>query len=191
MNANLPHTCMKARTARGEHWIFRRPAGIDVPAEIHVSDTLTIEIRRQGQYLVAPGSVHPSGAVYEEIEPWPSDFNQIPYLPDIVCGVTKSSPPTEPLAENIPDGGRNNTLIREGCRLRRLGFEEPEILAALTAVNQHRCHPALPSKEVQTIAKGAAQYEPEREGLPSTRRAGCSKQHRTSERNEVPPSVQF
>jgi P4 family phage/plasmid primase-like protien len=169
MQANLPPTNLKTRTARGEHWGYRRPYGVGVPAEIRVSDTLRIELKREGQYLVAPGSLHPSGAVYEEIEPWPSDGLSIPFFPNLAPGATaKAATRSEPLAEHIPDGGRNKTLFREGCRLRRLGFEEPEILAALTAVNQRRCHPPLPAREVQTIAAGCARYEPAAEIFPLT-----------------------
>ena len=168
MKANLPYTNMKTRTARGEHWIFRRPAGVEVPAEIRVSDALRIEVKRQGQYLVGPGSIHPSGAVYEEVEPWPLDGTTVPYLPQGVFGVGKSGPRAEPLAEIIPGGGRNNSLFREGCRLRRLGLEEFEIVAALTAINQHRCQPPLPPREVQTIAVGSAKYQPPADTFPLT-----------------------
>jgi len=139
-----------------------------VPAELRVSDTLRIEVKRQGQYLVGPGSIHPSGAVYEEVEPWPLDVTTVPYLPKGVFGVGRPSPRGQPLAEIIPDGGRNNTLFQEGCRLRQRGLEEPEILATLTAMNQHRCHPPLPLREVQTIAEGAAKYKPAPKGIPLT-----------------------
>ena len=157
MKANLPDTA-KTRTGRGEHWFFRRPLNVDIPAEIRVTDTLRIEIKQKTQYLVSPGSRHPSGVLYEEIEPWPADFRALPYLPEIVVGKREVGTPAEALSAVVPDGSRNNTLFREGCRARRLGWDEPEILAALREINHQRCHPPLDVREVESIAKGCARY---------------------------------
>ena len=74
----------------------------------------------------------------------------------------------EPLPSVVSDGGRNNTLFREGSRLRRLGFQESEILAALTAVNDERCRPPLDAREVETIARSCAKYEPQADTYPTT-----------------------
>ncbi len=168
MNANLPYTNMKTRTSRGEHWFYRRPPDVTLPAEIHVSNNLEIELKRDGQYVVGPGSVHETGAIYEEIEPWPSDLSQVPVLPDITFGGVKRTTRAEPLAATISDGGRNNTLFREGCRLRQLGHEESEILATLTAVNAGRCHPPLDRREVESIARSCAKYEVPADTFPTT-----------------------
>jgi hypothetical protein len=60
----------------------------------------------------------------------------------------------------IAAGGRNVALTREAGRLRRLAFEPPVIEAALLALNDARCQPALSRDEVLTIARSVARYEP-------------------------------
>ena len=44
--------------------------------------------------------------------------------------------------------------------MRRAGFSEGEILAALLQMNQDRCHPPLPDQEVRRIAKSVSRYAP-------------------------------
>src|SRR5262249_50432921 len=124
MRANLPHTPMKTKSARGEHWYYCRPPNVTIPAFIIVSEALKIEVKRDGQYLVAPGSLHPSGMLYEEIEPWPAYMSAVPLLPDLPGLIGTRAARTEPLPETVRSGGRNATLFREGCRVRRLGWDE-------------------------------------------------------------------
>jgi putative DNA primase/helicase len=66
---------------------------------------------------------------------------------------------TAPTTNVIHEGGRNTTLTRLGGRLRRSGLSQPELFAALDAVNQERCDPPLPEIEVQTIATSLSCYE--------------------------------
>jgi putative DNA primase/helicase len=75
---------------------------------------------------------------------------------------------SEPLPRTITDGSRNDTLFKEGCRLRRLGLDEIEILAALKAINHRRCQPPLDSREVESIAHNCAWYEPAADTFPTT-----------------------
>ena len=63
--------------------------------------------------------------------------------------------------ETIPDGSRNATLASRAGQMRRMGFSEPEIVAALLVVNE-RCTPPLPEDEVSSIARSVATYPPER-----------------------------
>lgn len=64
----------------------------------------------------------------------------------------------DPLPTKLTTGHRNNLLFREGSRLRHLGLEETEICAALTAINERRCHPPLDAREVSGIAASCAKY---------------------------------
>lgn len=71
------------------------------------------------------------------------------------------------LPDAIPEGGgseagegRNQLLFKEASRLRNRGYNYEEILPALTALNEYRCVPPLPSSEVERIAEGvASRYE--------------------------------
>lgn len=170
---NLPATPVATRSARGIHRYYTLPEGIaDIPA--FVADTpkeLKIEIKRQGHYVLAPGSIHPTGHVYAEVEPWPSTLASVPLLPTRVLGggsARSANEKAEPLPPSISSGGRNDTLFREGCRMRRLGLSQEEIEAALTAINRNRCQPALDSVEVAAIAKSCSRYEPTSDLFPTT-----------------------
>ena len=157
--AHLPDTPMKTRSARGIHRYYRLPTGgVELPASLEVGD-LTIEVKRDGQYVVAPGSVHPSGHVYTEVEPWPTSLDRVPAFPMDGLGAEPQKK-LAPLPKSVTAGNRNKTLFREGCRLRRLGLERDEILAALLSINTNRCHPPLDTREVETIAASCAKYQP-------------------------------
>ena len=62
------------------------------------------------------------------------------------------------LPAEIGGGSRNNDLFSEACRLRHRGYTEPELLAALRAVNTERVHPPLSEDEVGKIARSAVRY---------------------------------
>ena len=66
---HLPHTPMRTKTAKGEHWFYRHP-GVPVPNRAHVGD-MGLDVRGDGGYVVGPGSLHPSGVVYEAVGEWP------------------------------------------------------------------------------------------------------------------------
>ena len=168
---NLPYTLMMTRTARGMHRYYRLPAdGHELPAFIEV-DGLKIELRRHGQYVVAPGSVHPSGFVYEMVEPWPNSLDDVPQLPTELIGQLAKrgahEGPASPVRA-IATGNRNNSLTAEAGRLRRLGFDVDEIRAALLEINRKRCAPPLPEVEVASIARSVARYAPATDAFPLT-----------------------
>lgn len=73
---NLPET-PTVRTAQGHHYLFRNP-----PFEIRNKVRLKgveLDIRGEGGYIVGPGSLHPSGCIYEwETSPAECDFAELP-----------------------------------------------------------------------------------------------------------------
>jgi putative DNA primase/helicase len=183
--ANLPPTPMMTRSARGIHRFYRLPTGpnarADIPSTITIPGGTSIEIKKGGQYLVGPGSVHPGkpescippGHVYTEVEPWPTTLDAVPEFPiaiilDVVGRSGASDTTAEALPRDVEAGDRNNRLFREACRLRRQGLEPVEILAALTAINRNRCRPPLDSGEVETIARSAARYPQQADTFPLT-----------------------
>ena len=60
--------------------------------------------------------------------------------------------------EPIPAGKRNVTLASLAGKMRRGGFPEESIHAALASYNKERCHPPLPETEVLSIAKSISKY---------------------------------
>lgn len=73
-----------------------------------------------------------------------------------------------PLPGVVAEHARNETLTREAGRLRRLGFDEAEILAALRAVNERRCRPPLDEREVESVARSIAKKTPAADAFPTT-----------------------
>jgi hypothetical protein len=75
-----------------------------------------------------------------------------------------------PIAEDVPDSledeteiidaNRNVTLTRIGGSLRRLGFDDDELLATLLVLDQKRCKPAMGEHEVSVIARSLGKYPP-------------------------------
>ena len=181
--SNLPPTPMVTRSARGLHRYYRYPSdqlqalldqmGMEnlpeIPAELRPTPEVRIEVKRHGQYVVAPGSVHPGkesegippGHVYAEVAPWPSSLADVPELPLSIIPAAPKSKTTKPTAAPLPafiDSMRNVTLTREAGKLRRLGWDEDEIAAALLTLNETRCQPPLPEQEVRAIAHSVGRY---------------------------------
>jgi hypothetical protein len=63
---NLPRT-VTSKTCRGRHLFFRYPSGRRISKRARIGG-LPIDVRGEGGYVVAPPSVHPSGAVYRWID---------------------------------------------------------------------------------------------------------------------------
>ncbi len=64
---NLPAPLFRVQTGRqggGQHWFYRYPDGVEsVPNASEFRGRKDIQVRGDGGYVVAPGSVHESGAV--------------------------------------------------------------------------------------------------------------------------------
>jgi hypothetical protein len=56
--------------------------------------------------------------------------------------------------DKVAEGGRNEFLSRRAYAMKRGGFSQESILAALSALNLERCSPPLEAAEVDAIANG-------------------------------------
>jgi P4 family phage/plasmid primase-like protien len=61
---------------------------------------------------------------------------------------------------NVGEGGRNGFLMRAAGGLRRAGLGGAALLEELANVNESRCNPPLPMREVAALARSAERYEP-------------------------------
>lgn len=76
----LPYTPWQTQTARGFHLWYRHP-GVAVAnrARLETRDgRLAIDIRGDGGYVIAPGSLHASGAAYREAGDWTIPRTELP-----------------------------------------------------------------------------------------------------------------
>jgi putative DNA primase/helicase len=171
---NLASTSMMTCSARGFHRYYRLPTALrgdssSLPASIH-ADGFEIELKRDGQYVMAPGSVHPSGHIYAMVEEWPSSLDDVPTLPfNVLKGASSGqSSARPPLPPTIPNGNRNSALWTEACRMRRLGLDADEIFGALNVINRKRCSPPLDGAELKSMAHRATRYQPAADTFPLT-----------------------
>lgn len=68
---NLPPTPMQTKTAKGSHRFYRHP-GVPVPTKARITgDGLALDVRGDGGYVVAPGSLHRTRVVYTRVGSWP------------------------------------------------------------------------------------------------------------------------
>jgi hypothetical protein len=125
-----------------------------------------MEIRGTGAYIVAAGSKHPSGVAYEGQLP---GVKRLPEAPPWLLKLAENSNGTEAPAVDgdIPAHQRNSTLASLAGTMRRRGFSENAIAAALTVENRDRCKPPLTENEVHRIAHSIARYKPEGDAIAS------------------------
>jgi len=71
----LPYTPWQTKTSRGYHLFYRHP-GIRVAnrARLKTTDgTVAVDVRGDGGYVIAPGSIHATGAMYKFTGDWTRD----------------------------------------------------------------------------------------------------------------------
>jgi putative DNA primase/helicase len=160
---NIPADIPQAKTGKGTHYYFSAPPGLILRPVVGFRPGL--DLRAGESYVIAPPSVHPSGARYE----WadflsPADAPPPPLPPGLAALLAERTTPrgkAEPLPDRIPQGQRNAALTSLAGSMRRRGASPEAIAAALLQENRRRCDPPLPEAEVLAIAKGMARYEPE------------------------------
>jgi putative DNA primase/helicase len=153
------------RGKRGSHRLFLHQPGLP-RADKAVFKFRGIEFRTgnggKGAQSLFPPSIHPDGPAYTWLV-LPDDADPVPFPAaalDIIR--TELETPARQTADD-PDG-----MIREGIRnlrltsmagaMRRAGFNQDEMAAALLAVNRRRCDPPLGKAEVEGIARSVSRY---------------------------------
>jgi hypothetical protein len=164
---SLPPT-VEVATSRGRHRYYRIPEGVKVRSRVL---TPGLDLKAEGGYVVAAGSMHPSGTRYEFVaetmdigvatlpselvEPEPTR-NPSRRHETTSMGVDVNLDNNGP----IPEGTRNRTLTSIGGWLRATGKGQDEILSELLTINAVRCETPLPEAEVEQVARSVSRYEP-------------------------------
>lgn len=137
-------TTLWARTARGWHCYLQHP-GVKVPTSV---DTLGpgLDVRGDGGYVVAPPSIHASGARYRWVDPKASPASMPRWLISALDPPKRVSPWTlvrgrnpgcerlEALVRHVasqPQGNRNAALFWAACRAVEEGHPPDEIAPLL------------------------------------------------------------
>lgn len=148
---HLPDTPFKVRTARGMHRYYRVHSTTE---KFLRRDGLTIEFRQEGQYVVGPGSVHPSGDVYRA-DRWSERWEDISVFPTVFVfndGSTgrTASVPGGPVTDDFefPDevfaGERHDMLFRQLRSFKALDVAPQDAYDFLLLANDLHCKPPLP-----------------------------------------------
>ncbi len=149
----------------GRHHIFRQPAGRSF-RNTTGRIAPNVDTRADGGYIVVPPSVV-DGRSYRwaetfELSVAPEDLPEPPVWLTALLERGESAP-TDHVADGnpIPMGIRNASLARLAGTMRRVGMGLEGILAALGRVNEGRCRPPLPAREVEKIAASICRYGPD------------------------------
>jgi Bifunctional DNA primase/polymerase, N-terminal/Primase C terminal 1 (PriCT-1)/Protein of unknown function (DUF3987) len=156
----------------GRQYFFRQPAD---KAWRNTAGRLAtkVDTRGDGGYVVVPPSVLAGRKPYRWVEGMaldepPERLFEPPAWLVAQLDALATGTPTSPRdatgggdANQIPSGQRNATLARLGGAMRRVGMSQSEIAAALNRVNEERCSPPLPPREVERVAASVARYAPD------------------------------
>ena len=155
IRCNLPETPFRVQTGpyheakllgRGVHFYFRTPDGPMLPSYIR-RNGLAIEARRQDQYVLGPGSLHPSGCTYKPTE-WSWRWEDLPVFPadlkfdDGTCVTSTIDGTYTPPNGEITSGERTDALFRYLRHMKaRNTYPMDVVREYVWAFNQTRCTP--------------------------------------------------
>ena len=162
---HVTYTPRTVETARGRHFYFK--ANPDYEITNGVNPDLRIDVRGVGGVVIAPGSIHESGAVYTETVDAgvDGDWRSLPYLSaqDLRSIDGFNEPKPQPVAGNlnfnvtdagVREGSRNNSAASQAGRLIAQGHEPAEILEqmlAWDAINQPPLGRAVIERTVESM----------------------------------------
>jgi hypothetical protein len=154
--ADLLRGPITATPRKGCHYWFRQN-GVELRNTTSVIAP-GVDTRATGGYVLAPPSIV-GGSAYHWVADLEADLPEPPSWLVELLGVRV--PLRESVGEQIIEGSRNQSLMRFAGYFRRSGMGEQEILTSLEAINHNRCRPELPGRELESIAKSAARFEPD------------------------------
>lgn len=152
-----PNTPILRTPSGGIHLYFQYKDGLRNSAS-KIGNGL--DIRGEGGYVVADGSVV-NGKEYKWIG-WGLGVATAKPFPDWLYEMAvKPEPPKNLTTADgfVPEGKRNDTLVRLAGHLRKQGLSADVIRLALLKHNEEVCMPPLPEEEVYRIANQADGWE--------------------------------
>ncbi|NKE69867.1 bifunctional DNA primase/polymerase [Candidatus Manganitrophus noduliformans] len=137
-------TCPTVKTGKGYHFYYAYEPGV---GNFQKRDDLPgIDLRGDGGFVVAPPSIHPSGAVYS----WEGETRDLPPLPKWILrdGERKSSPGTfTDYFQGAQLGSRNDTLARmTGFLAKNIPYQDALEFALVWNTKNN---PPLPHDEIE------------------------------------------
>lgn len=155
---NLPDTPIMCRTLKGWHRYYRWPGapvrnGVKLKTDV---TGLALDLRGDGGYVMAPGSLHPDGDKYVAWGRW-NGFGDLPAfrktwepLERARLWLGKRDPATE-------GQGGDTFTFSTACSLREFGLTEGQVLELLLEWNR-TCNPPWSEEDLAEKARNAFLY---------------------------------
>ena len=163
-NGPLPPSWRAITGSGGAHILFACPLET-IPNRVGFQPGL--DVRGDGGYIVAPGSVHASGGVYEWDSSAHPDDGPLAPLPDwlreLLDGKETFHEPldTASTLSGVPEGLRDRTLFRLAAKLRRSGVPMDMAEKLLLEAAAH-CVPPFDARQALAKVRSAyGRYEPD------------------------------
>ena len=166
-HGELPDTCVAITGSGGRHYLYHTDRNTIRPS---VNADLGVDVRCDGSYIIAPGSIHPNGTPYEwwaspdDCDIADADGNVYDFLDFIQRNGGAEEGAKKPngkfkLPDKIKQGERDNTLFKYACSLRSIGRSDEEIKNAVIGANMTRCAEPLPMPDIDRICSSACKLD--------------------------------
>lgn len=152
----LPDTVESLTWSRGRHIFFKYP---QKPIGCKTGLRGGIDIRGDGGYIIVPPSIIEGKPYAWEASHHP-DATEIASAPEWLFELIEDSQRFIDLSDQGAKitQNRNSTLMHMAVKMRKMGLEFDDIALMLSSINEKRCIPPLPKKEVLHIAKSISRY---------------------------------
>lgn len=160
-NGKLPETATVLTGSGGVHYYYWATEEVRGATGVLPG----VDIRAEGNLIIAPPSIHPNGNAYEWDLGADLDDPGIADADETVMKLIRSGSKNSrsegnfQLPDVIRNGNRDNTLYKYACQLQAKGIGDFEIKAAVKAANIERCDEPLDDNEVDTLINSALKYE--------------------------------
>jgi len=189
-------------TSRGWHLYYKWPKNTPISTLKETKSRLKalnlgLDLQISGQYVVGPGSIHPTGAVYVMHDYFGSSWldDEVPEFMELqgsdLQGVDLSNIDLTYVKARfgeIEQGDRNAAMAQFVGSLVSMGGSYPEVLKTALDENQDRFVPPMSPKEVRTIVESIFKTHERNHG--STANSANSSQIDTSDLRPVKVEVQ-
>lgn len=174
-NGKLPETATVLTGSGGVHYYYRVNEVVDGATGVIPG----VDIRGEGNLIVAPPSVHPNGNTYEWDLGADIDDVGIAEADQTVMKLInegdqkKKTHSKYELPDIIRNGKRNDELTSYAGLLQSQGLADFAILASVKALNKERCVEPLSDEEVEGLVDSVLNYE---KGIPLLKLKGKVRQ---------------
>ena len=161
----VPKT-VTVKTGKGTHYFYRLPEGIEIRNSAGLHKLENVDVRGEGGYVVAPGSIHPNGNKYTFLVEHDLDDVDIAECPKWIYEKRKPGRPrkqVEPseidkIKQGMKEGGRNHAAAKLAGHYFGKNYELEDVLELMNAWNKKNV-PPLPEIEIKTTVESVSKRE--------------------------------